>query len=121
MTIPSSNLQYWTLPGRNGSSAARRARETDCSSRRRFGIGDQVVPGPSGRPSPSEEYSMPRHFQLARDKHVRVKTRVPIEGESFFIAPLVEADEDRLVLDVKGRRVEIPYRHVRQANIEFQF
>ena len=51
---------------------------------------------------------------------VRVKTRVPIEGESFFVAPLVAADDEQVVLSVRGEERHIPYRHIRQARLEVQ-
>jgi ribosome maturation factor RimP len=60
----------------------------------------------------------PRHFALAAGMQVRVKTRIPVEGESFFIAQLKSASEDHIVLDVRGEEVEVPYRLVAQANLE---
>ena len=67
------------------------------------------------------------HFRRAIGLDVRVKTRIPVapaEGgqpESFFIAPLIEAGDETFVLDVRGRRTEIAYRLVSQANIEYRF
>jgi len=62
----------------------------------------------------------PEHFRLASGLTVRVKTRVPVDGESFFVAPLVTADDDEVVLSVRGDQVHIPYRHIRQARLEVQ-
>jgi len=62
------------------------------------------------------------HFRAAAGLMVRVKTRVPVAGgDSFFIAPLAEVDDERIVLDVRGNRVEVPYRLVASASIEYQF
>ena len=69
----------------------------------------------------------PDHYRRALGLDVRVKTRIPVtpaEGgqpESFFVAPLIEAGDETFVLDVRGRRTEIPYRLVSQANIEYRF
>ncbi|MGM0575872.1 MAG: ribosome maturation factor RimP [Myxococcota bacterium] len=62
----------------------------------------------------------PEHFDRARGMKVRVKTRIPVEGASFFVAPLVDADADRIALDVRGERVEIPYRLIANANLEVE-
>ena len=62
----------------------------------------------------------PRHFELAQDMLVRVKTRVPIEGENFFVATLVGSNDDTITLLVRDSEIEIPYRHIRQARLEVQ-
>jgi len=62
----------------------------------------------------------PDHFRLAKGLMVRVKTRVPIDGESFFVASLLTADDDEVVLSVRGGEIRIPYRHIRQARLEVQ-
>jgi ribosome maturation factor RimP len=49
-----------------------------------------------------------------------VKTRVPIAGESFFIADLKAAESSHIVLDVRGEDVEVPYRLVSKANLEME-
>ena len=63
----------------------------------------------------------PSHFQRAVGLRVRVKTRVPVAGETFRIAPLVSADDDELVLEGPDGPVAIPYRHVARANVEYEF
>lgn len=62
----------------------------------------------------------PEHFSLAVGMRVRVKTRVPIAGESFFIADLKAAESSHIVLDVRGEDVEVPYRLVSKANLEME-
>lgn len=61
------------------------------------------------------------HFKVAQGLMVRIKTRAPVAGESFFIAKLIEANDDGVVLDVREERVEIPYRLISKANVEYQF
>jgi len=63
----------------------------------------------------------PEHFERAIGLTIRVKTRVPVAGESFFIAPLTEVTDEGIALDVRGRRVDIPFRLIGQANIEYRF
>lgn len=62
-----------------------------------------------------------RHFQLACGHQIRLKTRVPVDGANFFIAPLLKATDSALVLDVKGEELEIPLRFVSKANLEYTF
>lgn len=63
----------------------------------------------------------PAHFALAVGRRVRVKTRTPVAGESFFVVPLVEAGDDVIVLDVRGKNVEVPYRLISRASLEIEF
>lgn len=74
-------------------------------------------------PGVNRPLKVPRHFKLAQGLDVRVKTRAPVgpHNESFYIARLTEADDDGIALDVRGERVEIPYRLIAQANIEYRF
>lgn len=83
----------------------------------------------------------PRHFRLALGCDVRVKTRAPVPPtkDTFFIARLVEVSEESIFLETKtahtraqadkagsadtaqSPRLEIPFRLVAQANIEYRF
>ncbi len=76
-----------------------------------------------GSPGVNRPLKTPAHFKRAVGLDVRVKTRVPLapSNETFFIAPLVAAGDDALTLDVRGQSVEIPYRLVTQASIEYRF
>ena len=62
-----------------------------------------------------------RHFEIAVGLQVRVKTRVPVKDESFFIGKLSAATDEDVTLTVRGDAVVIPYRHIRQARLEVQF
>ena len=61
-----------------------------------------------------------QHFQIAVGHTVRIKTRVPIDGESFFIAPLIRTDDDGVFLSVRDGETHIPFRHIRKARLEVQ-
>lgn len=62
----------------------------------------------------------PEHFRRARDMKIRVKTRVPVHGASFFVAPVVDVDDETVTLEVSGERVDIPYRLISGANLEVE-
>jgi ribosome maturation factor RimP len=62
----------------------------------------------------------PRHFAMARGLAARIKTRVPVGAESFFIAPILEAGDEAVTIEVRGAPVEIPYRLISRANLEVQ-
>jgi len=61
------------------------------------------------------------HFSRAIGLRVRVKTRTPVNGESFFIAELSAADDEGIQLDHQGVERRIPYRLIERANVEFDF
>ncbi|HRE91042.1 MAG TPA: ribosome maturation factor RimP [Myxococcota bacterium] len=82
----------------------------------------------------------PRHFRLAIGCDVRVKTRTPIAPtkDTFFIARLLEVSDESIFLETKAAtsrgaaqpvspessqspRLEIPFRLIAQANIEYRF
>ena len=63
----------------------------------------------------------PAHFEKAVGQKIRVKTRVPVKGETFFIAPLLSAGGESFDIKVGDTLVSVPYRHVKQANLEFDF
>jgi len=72
-------------------------------------------------PGVNRPLTKPRHFELAKGLKVRVKTRVPVDGANFYIAPLIDANESDIALEVKGERLEIPLRFVSKANLEYEF
>ena len=86
---------------------------------------EDVIPGAYtlevSSPGVNRPLVKPQHFKLAVGMMIRIKTRVPIEGESFFIAELTAAEESHIVLDVRGEDVEVPYRLVSKANLEMEF
>ena len=63
----------------------------------------------------------PAHFARAVGEKVRVKTRVPIGGTNLHVAPLLSADDDRIVIEVGDEHIEVPYRLISKANLDFDF
>ena len=72
-------------------------------------------------PGVNRPLTKPEHFRLACGHNVRIKTRVPVEGSNFFIAPLLEATDSAISLELKGESVEIPLRFISKANLEYEF
>jgi ribosome maturation factor RimP len=44
-----------------------------------------------------------------------------VDGANFYIAPLIDASDSDIALEVKGERLDIPLRFVSQANLEYEF
>ena len=86
---------------------------------------EDVIPGAYtfevSSPGLNRRLKTPSHFARALGTMVRVKTRVMIANTKLLIAPLLEADCDHIVLEYAGERVEIPYRLIARANLEYQF
>lgn len=86
---------------------------------------EDIIPGKYefqvSSPGVNRPLTTPAHFAKAVGERVRVKTRVPVAAQDLFIAPLREAGEEALVLDLDPEPVTIPYRLVARANLEFDF
>jgi ribosome maturation factor RimP len=86
---------------------------------------EDVIPGEYdfqvSSPGVNRPLTKPAHYQKALGMKVRVKTRVPVDGESFFIAPLLEADTASLTIKHRGTNLAIPLRLVKKANLEYEF
>ena len=72
-------------------------------------------------PGVNRPLTRPEHFEKATGLKVRLKTRVPIAGTDFFIAPLVSAGDEGVVLAVGDEQVDVPYRSISKANVEHEF
>lgn len=62
----------------------------------------------------------PAHYRMAVGRRVRLKTRVPFGGTTLVIAPVVEAGEEGVAVEVRGDRIDIPYRLISRANLDAQ-
>ncbi|NOZ69150.1 MAG: ribosome maturation factor RimP [Deferribacteres bacterium] len=62
-----------------------------------------------------------KDFRRFSGKTVRVVTRDPVEGQTFFIGRLVEAgDEEISLLLPEKRKVTIPYGNISRARLEVE-
>ncbi len=63
----------------------------------------------------------PKDFIRFSGKKVRIVTGEPIEGQTFFMGRIIEADEDRVVVSLtKEREVSIPYGLISMARLEVE-
>jgi ribosome maturation factor RimP len=62
----------------------------------------------------------PSHFARAQGLPVRIKTRVPVEGVSFFMGDLAGVHDEGVRLMVRGVGVDIPYRFIEKANLDYK-
>ncbi|MFT7582548.1 MAG: ribosome maturation factor RimP [Myxococcota bacterium] len=72
-------------------------------------------------PGVNRPLSKPEHFRIATGLLVRIKTRVPVAGQTLLIGSLVAANDEQIVLEQKNGQAEVPYRHIKQANLEYEF
>ncbi len=63
----------------------------------------------------------PADFERAAGMKVRVKTRVPVEGHKVLVGRLTDADDDGLALEVGAKQMQVPYRLIAKANLEYEF
>ena len=57
----------------------------------------------------------PAHFARAIGQRVKVKTTEPIEGAQVHTGPLVESDDDGIVLEVDGAARRVPIADIASA------
>jgi len=73
-------------------------------------------------PGVNRPLKRPEHFRRAIGLEVRVRTRIPVAGnQTFLIATLVEVGDEGVVLEARETRVEIPFRVIGSAHIEYKF
>jgi ribosome maturation factor RimP len=64
----------------------------------------------------------PEHFALSVGRNVAVKTKEKLMGSSHLIeGVIVEADAQRVRMDVGGAAVEVPYETIRSARTVFEW
>lgn len=51
----------------------------------------------------------------------KVRTRLPIEGQKKFNGRLAGVEGDKVLIDVEGRRMEIPFANIDKARLEPEF
>lgn len=60
----------------------------------------------------------PAHYRRFVGERAVVHLHAPIEGRRKYKGRLVEADDNRVVLEVEGRSVELAYADIRRANLK---
>lgn len=60
----------------------------------------------------------PEHFVRFAGERAVVKTNGPIDGRSNFTGDIAAADEETVVMDCDGERVEIPLSSIKRAHLK---
>lgn len=60
----------------------------------------------------------PQHFQRFAGERARVVMNVGVSGRRKFVGELMEADEQRVLIEVKGERYELAYADMDSARLE---
>jgi ribosome maturation factor RimP len=68
-------------------------------------------------PGPERPLAKPEHFRRYVGRHVRVRTREPIDGSKNFTGELVEAADDAVSVAADAGIVRIPYADIHKSNL----
>ena len=68
-------------------------------------------------PGPDRPLAKPEHFRRYLGRHVRVRTREPIDGAKSFSGELVEAADDAVSVAADAGIVRIPYDDIHKSNL----
>ena len=58
------------------------------------------------------------HFSRYAGERAVVKTVGQVEGRATFTGTIVSADDDAVTIDCDGKEYEIPFAHVKRANLK---
>lgn len=59
----------------------------------------------------------PEHFAKSIGEEVKLRTNQPIDGKSNFRGALKSSSDSKIVIDVDGMSIEIPFDKISRANI----
>jgi ribosome maturation factor RimP len=68
-------------------------------------------------PGPDRPLAKPEHFRRYVGRHVRVRTRAPIDGSKSFSGELVEAADDAVSVAADAGIVRIPLADIHKSNL----
>ncbi len=68
-------------------------------------------------PGPDRPLAKPEHFRRYVGRHVRVRTREPIDGSKSFSGELVEAADDAVSVAADAGIVRIPLADIHKSNL----
>jgi ribosome maturation factor RimP len=68
-------------------------------------------------PGPDRPLAKPEHFRRYVGRHVRVRTRAPIDGSKSFSGELVEAADDAVSVAADAGIVRIPFADIHKSNL----
>ena len=62
-----------------------------------------------------------KDFVRFRGQPARLSTIEAVDGKTFFQGTIAEASDDTVTMNISGEWIEIPYKNVAKANLEFDF
>lgn len=68
-------------------------------------------------PGPDRPLAKPEHFRRYVGRHVRIRTRTPIDGAKSFSGELVEAADDAVSVAADTGIVRIPFADIHKSNL----
>jgi ribosome maturation factor RimP len=68
-------------------------------------------------PGPYRPLKKKQDFQRFKGSQIKIETRMPIQGRKKFTGILEQIQEDAVVIEVDGERVEIPDLQIDKANL----
>ena len=60
---------------------------------------------------------IPAHYALYVGKHIKVRTRLPVEKRRNFVGKLKDVNDAHIVMDVEGTVYEIPYEIIDRGRV----
>ena len=68
-------------------------------------------------PGPHRPLKKKQDFHRFKGSQIKIETRMPIQGRKKFAGTLEQIEEDAVVIEVDGERVEIPDLQIEKANL----
>ncbi|MDT8378591.1 MAG: ribosome maturation factor RimP [Desulfotignum sp.] len=68
-------------------------------------------------PGPHRPLKKKQDFQRFKGSQIKIETRMPIQGRKKFTGILEQIQDDAVVIEVDGERVEIPDLQIDKANL----
>ena len=68
-------------------------------------------------PGSERPLTKPEHFRKFLGRRVRVRTRVPLEGQQSFTGTIAAADEEAVEVALPDVPVTIPHERIRRSNL----
>jgi ribosome maturation factor RimP len=68
-------------------------------------------------PGPERPLTTPEHFRRFLGRHVRVRTRGPLDGHKSFTGELLAASEEEVTVAASTGVVAIPYGEISRSNL----
>jgi ribosome maturation factor RimP len=68
-------------------------------------------------PGPYRPLKKKQDFQRFKGSQIKIETRMPIQGRKKFTGILEQIQDDAVVIEVDGERVEIPDLQIDKANL----